>query len=197
MTWRHASAPPPAVTRRQRQRAGRARPVRPGSAAGRGPGRRPRSPRHWQHRRVSPSLRTTSCCSRPRSRTTTVRSCRRSAGPICGSTSCPVRPGAGCSPGQVAAAACWDSLCPIRVGGARCAGRWNASSPVPRAPNAGDALARRHRIARARELLLIADRPVAAVGAEVGIPDPVYFARVFRRRSGCSPRAFRRRSGPG
>lgn len=54
-----------------------------------------------------------------------------------------------------------------------------------------------HRIARARELLLIADRPVAAVGAEVGIPDPVYFARVFRRRSGCSPRAFRRRSGPG
>lgn len=53
-----------------------------------------------------------------------------------------------------------------------------------------------HRIARARELLQLADRPVAAVGAEVGIPDPVYFARVFRRRSGCSPREFRLRSGP-
>lgn len=51
-----------------------------------------------------------------------------------------------------------------------------------------------HRVARARELLLVGSLPVAAVGAEVGIADPVYFARVFRRRSGCSPRAFRRRA---
>jgi len=52
-----------------------------------------------------------------------------------------------------------------------------------------------HRIARARELLQFGEQPVAAIGTEVGLPEPAYFARVFRRRSGCSPREFRSRPG--
>lgn len=51
-----------------------------------------------------------------------------------------------------------------------------------------------HRIARARELLLVGGQTLAAIGAEVGLPEPAYFARVFRRRSGCSPREFRARA---
>ncbi len=54
-----------------------------------------------------------------------------------------------------------------------------------------------HRIARAREMLLVGSQPLAAIGAEVGIPEPAYFARVFRRRSGCSPREFRARARSG
>ncbi len=54
-----------------------------------------------------------------------------------------------------------------------------------------------HRIARAREMLRYGEQPVAVVGGAVGIPDPVYFARVFRRRSGCSPRQYRHRTVAG
>lgn len=44
------------------------------------------------------------------------------------------------------------------------------------------------RIERAAELLLTSDRPVATVGA-----DAYHFSRVFRRRMGVPPRAFRER----
>ena len=48
------------------------------------------------------------------------------------------------------------------------------------------------RIGRAKRLLRFTDDTVEAVGAACGVPDPNYFARLFRRVEGLSPRAFRR-----
>jgi AraC family transcriptional regulator of arabinose operon len=53
-----------------------------------------------------------------------------------------------------------------------------------------------HRIERARELLLMSGRPIAEVGAEAGMPNPVWFSRLFRRHAGMTPSAFRRRGVP-
>jgi AraC family transcriptional regulator of arabinose operon len=49
------------------------------------------------------------------------------------------------------------------------------------------------RLRRAAALLDATMRPVAAVAAEVGFADPFYFSQRFRRWSGRSPRAWRRR----
>ena len=49
------------------------------------------------------------------------------------------------------------------------------------------------RVSRAKRLLRFTDDTVEAIGAAVGIPDPNYFARLFRRVEGLSPRAFRER----
>lgn len=49
----------------------------------------------------------------------------------------------------------------------------------------------RARVNRARELLCATSLPVHVIAARVGIPDPYYFSRVFRARSGHSPRAYR------
>lgn len=51
------------------------------------------------------------------------------------------------------------------------------------------------RITRARELLLMTGRSIAAIATEVGIPDYTWFARVFRRHVGTSPRDFRAGKG--
>lgn len=48
------------------------------------------------------------------------------------------------------------------------------------------------RLAQARRLLAETDLPVADIARRVGVPDPGYFARVFRRGNGVSPRAWRR-----
>lgn len=48
------------------------------------------------------------------------------------------------------------------------------------------------RMAAARRLLTETDLPVGEVGRRVGLPDPGYFARVFRRSNGMTPRAWRR-----
>lgn len=47
------------------------------------------------------------------------------------------------------------------------------------------------KIAFAKELLLQSGIPVAEVGRRVGLADPYYFSRLFRRKTGLSPRAFR------
>lgn len=49
----------------------------------------------------------------------------------------------------------------------------------------------RLRIDRARDQLLMTGRGVAEIGAACGFPDPTWFARVFRRHAGVTPRAFR------
>lgn len=49
----------------------------------------------------------------------------------------------------------------------------------------------RQRVARAVDLLLHTDLPVAVIGKEVGYPDPQHFNKVFRRHSGQSPRSLR------
>ena len=48
------------------------------------------------------------------------------------------------------------------------------------------------RIALAKEQLLLNGRPIAEVAQAVGFTDSGWFTRVFRRRVGVSPRAFRR-----
>ena len=47
------------------------------------------------------------------------------------------------------------------------------------------------KMARARALLDTTDLPVAEVGRRVGLDDPFYFSRQFRRTHGMSPRAYR------
>ena len=49
------------------------------------------------------------------------------------------------------------------------------------------------RVSRAKRLLRFTDDTVETIGAAVGVPDPNYFARLFRRVEGLSPSAFRER----
>ncbi|MBH0777886.1 helix-turn-helix transcriptional regulator [Nocardia bovistercoris] len=49
------------------------------------------------------------------------------------------------------------------------------------------------RMAAARELLADSDMPISEVAHRVGLPDPAYFARVFRRAHDLSPRDWRNR----
>src|SRR5579875_777990 len=51
------------------------------------------------------------------------------------------------------------------------------------------------RMAEARNLLADTDLPVAAVAQRVGIYDPGYFSRLFRRAHGTSPRSWRAAAG--
>ena len=48
-----------------------------------------------------------------------------------------------------------------------------------------------YRIDRARELLSSTASPVADIAREVGYDDPKYFMRVFKRRTGLTPRQYR------
>ncbi|HLK42537.1 MAG TPA: AraC family transcriptional regulator [Thermoleophilia bacterium] len=47
------------------------------------------------------------------------------------------------------------------------------------------------RMAQARRLLTETDLPINEIARRVGLPDPGYFARVFRRSNGTTPRAWR------
>lgn len=53
---------------------------------------------------------------------------------------------------------------------------------------------KRLRSARARELLITTDAPVAEIGEAVGYADAFYFSRQFRAVNGVSPTSFRARS---
>ena len=48
------------------------------------------------------------------------------------------------------------------------------------------------RLVQARRLLTDTDLPVGEIARRVGLPDPGYFARVFRRGNGVTPREWRR-----
>jgi AraC-like DNA-binding protein len=48
------------------------------------------------------------------------------------------------------------------------------------------------RMVQARQLLTGTDLPVGEIARRVGLPDPGYFARVFRHSNGVTPRAWRR-----
>ena len=50
----------------------------------------------------------------------------------------------------------------------------------------------RVKIAKARTLLRTRRLSIAEVGAQVGIPDPYYFSKCFRKETGQSPREYRR-----
>lgn len=49
------------------------------------------------------------------------------------------------------------------------------------------------RMSRARQLLDITGAPIGEVAREVGYDDPFYFSRIFHRRHGMSPSAYRSR----
>jgi AraC family transcriptional regulator of arabinose operon len=51
----------------------------------------------------------------------------------------------------------------------------------------------RQRVTRAKQLLDLTTRPVAAIAQEVGWSDPLYFSQRFKRFTGQSPVAYRRR----
>lgn len=51
------------------------------------------------------------------------------------------------------------------------------------------------RMVKARELLLMTGRPLNSIAEEVGMADATWFARVFRRHVGVSPRAYRLAGG--
>jgi AraC-like DNA-binding protein len=50
------------------------------------------------------------------------------------------------------------------------------------------------RVRVARHLLATSTLGIAEVGQAVGIDDPYYFSKLFKRHAGVSPRTFRRRS---
>jgi len=52
------------------------------------------------------------------------------------------------------------------------------------------------RLARARELLATTSLPVTDIAFRVGCNDSNYFTRLFRRRQGCTPSAWRRAQRP-
>jgi AraC-like DNA-binding protein len=52
------------------------------------------------------------------------------------------------------------------------------------------------RMAQARRLLVQTDLTVAEIGRRVGYPDPVYFARSFRRAHDTTPLRWRRSGRP-
>jgi AraC-like DNA-binding protein len=51
-------------------------------------------------------------------------------------------------------------------------------------------------MAQARRLLVETDLPVADVGRNVGLADPVYFTRCFRRAHGTTALRWRRAGRP-
>lgn len=53
----------------------------------------------------------------------------------------------------------------------------------------------RYRMAQAKRLLQTTTHSVQVIARRVGIPDPAYFSRVFRRVVGESPSAYRKRNG--
>lgn len=57
--------------------------------------------------------------------------------------------------------------------------------------------AKRHRMARARELLITTRAPVNQVAAAVGYGDAFYFSRQFRTVHGCSPSQYREQRAHG
>ena len=44
---------------------------------------------------------------------------------------------------------------------------------------------------RAAQLLVSTSLSVAEIAESIGIPDPTYFSRFFKRRQGCSPSEYR------
>jgi len=50
----------------------------------------------------------------------------------------------------------------------------------------------RAKLVEAQRLLYLTDLTVAEVAARVGVPDPYYFSRLFHRKTGLSPTAYRR-----
>jgi len=52
------------------------------------------------------------------------------------------------------------------------------------------------RLSKAAELLLSSELSIAEIAYETGFSDPLYFSRIFRKRCGSSPEAFRSTADP-
>ena len=55
----------------------------------------------------------------------------------------------------------------------------------------------RYRVEESRRLLISSDKPVREIARMVGIANQNYFARLFRRLTGVTPRDFRKHRGSG
>ena len=55
----------------------------------------------------------------------------------------------------------------------------------------------RHRIEHAARLLAQGQRPIVSIAQAVGLPNPTYFARLFRRYVGMTPRKYSLSASPG
>lgn len=53
----------------------------------------------------------------------------------------------------------------------------------------------RQRVEQAKKLLVATDFPIKSIAEKCGIPDVYYFSRMFKKRTGCTPRAYRERAG--
>ena len=53
----------------------------------------------------------------------------------------------------------------------------------------------RKRIEQAKQLLLSSDMPVTEIGPSVGLPNLSYFITLFKKKTGCTPTAYRQLQG--
>ena len=49
----------------------------------------------------------------------------------------------------------------------------------------------RQRIEQAKKLLVVTDFPIKMIAEKCGIPDVYYFSRMFKKRTGCTPKVYR------
>ena len=53
----------------------------------------------------------------------------------------------------------------------------------------------RQRVEQAKKLLTVTDFPIKSIAEKCGIPDVYYFSRMFKKRTGCTPKAYREQAG--
>ncbi len=53
----------------------------------------------------------------------------------------------------------------------------------------------RQRVEQAKKLLTATEFPIKIIAEKCGIPDVYYFSRMFKKRTGCTPRAYREQAG--
>lgn len=53
----------------------------------------------------------------------------------------------------------------------------------------------RQRVEQAKKLLVATDFPIKSIAEKCGVPDVYYFSRMFKKRTGCTPKVYREQTG--
>ncbi len=53
----------------------------------------------------------------------------------------------------------------------------------------------RQRVEQAKKLLVATELPIKIIAEKSGIPDVYYFSRMFKKRTGCTPKVYREQAG--